>query len=741
MLPGMGTQHRISAITAALLTIGLTAACTGDDDGGGRGKNGTQVQVEMTEVKGNEALRPEKPVINGFETLVMGKRETVIANIAHADGKPTQLQAIDPSTRKRVALEVTEPTSWTTASNDHTAVVAGNTSTDGMPTPFVRVSSDLKTWKTVEISAPGQGWLIQTVGLDGDTPLLFMSTPDDTTMVMRLEGTSPEAHEIPAAKGEALGTMDMVEHGSRLLLLADEGAVGGESVSRVFSSTDGGTTWTRGGDFPGDKGTYSVSGMVSTGRSLVASGWADAKEATTGMVWTSTDGTDWTAKRTPSVAWEDYVEPQSTDFWLTAPMVIDGRVVFDQTCDDCTSTTRFETSGSGGIKQAGAQKLINATGPYVSQLLGENAGVRMEQGSLRMYEGSNSHDLVAGQERASVDGVHLVGDTTLVAVDQYKFTRAADDGWSTRSHTTPFVLDPGLTQEAWRPTSLSSWSGLHTETSPDGKTTVAVGTLESDGGFSADSRAVTDGQVRLPKGLDREKYESVGGVTYAADDFLMDLIIRKEDSWSVSNARVYSSPDGVTWTPDKGTWTQNAKGNSSISHVCELGDGTALAVGSSQAGPNDRSEATTWTRTKGTWAIHLPEVDETASVSGCATVDDVTIVSGYQNGQSTEWTTTDGKTFTKSQQLPRGHHRSNAQEHDGGLVASGWLETAEHHGPVLWTSLDGTSWNWSSVEGGDGASGISLLPAGDELYVIVSKTSGDRMWTLDGLTSSQTSGD
>lgn len=741
----MGTPRHLTAAVAALLTLGLVG-CTDDspdkDATGTSTKDGSRTTVEMTEVKGTEALRPKTTVVGGWATVVSGTKGAVLAELTGSDGKPTQLYVVDPRTRSRTALDVTAPVAWEEAANDKTAVIAGDVSEDHKRTPFVRASSDLKTWQDVPISYPGKGWSFSEVGLDGDVPLVIAAKPDGSKVLMRRDGDGWSTHDIPAARGQEISPIGLVEHRGELVLLATEGKRGGESITRVLTSADGGRTWTRGAMMAGARGSYGVAGIVSTGTHLVATGWADRKApmGTQGMLWTSTDGATW--KRRPvSTFGYNGADMFAPDYHTSAPTVIGGRATFDVTCDSCTEITRMEWSGSGRAKSVGEQLDLDQAEPDSGQLPGKAAGVLYEGGSLVYFAGRRTRTLVKGEADAAVSSIEAVGDSAYVAHSHGQFTREAN-GWNVRPHIQPFVLKGRLTQQEWRPKALSSWTDVATASDSRGKTTVAVGT-SYDRDFQADARALTDGSWHSPKGLGRHDFESTTDVTHVAGRFLMSLQVAADSGLSTTRtARVYSSTDGVAWREEDGRWSRSAKSGTAIDDVCQLPDGSAFTVGASQADPNARSEATTWTRSKGGWKLAIPEIKgEGANFDSCATTDGTTVVSGSVNGDDIEWTTTDGKAFRARKPLPRGVSRGTPHEVEGGLVASGYLNTKEHMGPVVWFSKNGKAWQWAPVDVDDISSTVSVLPAGNDVYAIVAQASGDRIWTIDEIATTKVTGD
>lgn len=732
---------------AALLTLGLVGCTDDSPDKDGTttsAKDGTRTTVEMTEVKGTQALRPKTTVVGSWATVVSGKRSAVVAELTGSDGKPTQVYAVNPQTRSRTALDITAPIDWEETANDKAAVVAGDLSKDHKRTPFVRVSSDLKAWKDVPISYPGKGWSFSEVGLDGAVPLVIAEKPDGSEVLMRRDGKDWSVHDIPAARGQEVSPIGLVEHRGELVLLADESKRGGESITRTLTSADGGKSWERGPQLPGTKGTYGIAGVVSTGTHLVATGWADrqAPIGTSGMVWSSSDGASWRRQRTTPISWADNVQV-TENFHLSAPSLVGGRAVFDQTCDSCTWTTRHETSGTGTAKVTDNQTKIEAAAPDTEQLPGRGAGIREENGTLRIFDGGRVRDLIKGEIPGKVQPVEKVGDTVLVPVGRFTFT--ADGGnnvWHTTTKTTPFVIDKTLKQQQWRPRALGQWSNLTTASDTRGRTTVAAGTRYTED-FTAATMAETNGRWTSGSGLGRFRFESATGVEWAGGAFRLQVAIEDEDTGTRNRkARIYSSTDGASWRPDRGDWVRHENAASAVESVCELPDGTPFAVGSSQSEPNAESEATTWTHRDGRWNSDVPRLGgEGASVHSCATTDDVTVVSGSVDGDGTEWTTKDGKTFTAGDHLPRGRYRGVPVEVDGGLVAPGWLDTAEHAGPVVWFTRNGKAWQWAALDMADASSSVQVRAAGDDVYAVVSQASGDRIWTIDEIATRKVTGD
>lgn len=730
---------------AALLTLGLVG-CTDDspdkDATGTSTKDGSRTTVEMTEVKGTEALRPKTTVVGGWATVVSGKRSAVVAELTRSDGKPTQIYAIDPQDHTRRALDVTAPVDWAKAANATSAVVAGDVSGTHERTPFVRMSTDLKTWREVPISYPAKGWSFSHVGLDGDVPLVIAEKPDGSKVLMRRDGDDWSTHDIPAARGQELSPAGLVEHRGELVLLVAEGKRGDESITRTLTSSDGGRTWERGPKMAGAKGSHGVAGIVSTGTHLVATGWADRKApmGTQGMLWTTTDGATW-QRRPVSTFGYNGADMFAPDYHTTAPTVLDGRATFDVTCSSCTEITRMEWSGNGRAKSVGEQLDLDQAEPSSGQLPGKAAGVLYEGGSLVHFVGRRTKALVKGEPDAGVSSIEAVGDSAYVAHSHGQFTREGG-GWNIRPRIQPFVLKGHLTQQEFRPRVLSSWTRITTVSDSRGTTTVAAGT-SYDRDFRADARTLTDDSWRSPKGLGRHGFESTTDLTHVGGRCLMSLQVAPDAHLSTTRtARIYSSTDGVAWREEDGRWSRGAKAGTALDDVCQLPDGSAFAVGSSQADPNARSEATTWTRSKGRWDLAVPEIQgQGASFDSCATTDGTTVVSGSVNGDDIEWTTTDGKKFTARNPLPRGVSRGTPHEVEGGLVASGYLDTTEHTGPVLWFSKDGKAWQWAPVDVDDISSTVSVLPAGDDVYAVVSQSSGDRIWTIDEIATTKVTGD
>lgn len=745
----MGTPRHRTAALAALLTIGLLGGCTDDspdkDSTGSSTKDGSQTTVEMTEVKGTQALRPRTRVVGDWEAVVSGKRSTVVAGITGSDGKPTQLFAVDPTSRQQRPLDVSAPIGWDESSNAKTAVVAGDVSQDNAREPFVRLSSDLKTWEDVPISYPAKGWAFSDVGLDGDVPLVIAEKPDGSTALMRRDGADWTTHDLPAAKGQEISPIDLVEHKGQLVLLVREAKRGDQPVTRVLSSDDGGKTWERGTRMAGAKGSYGIAGLVSTGKTLVATGWADRTSplGTSGMVWTSQDGKLWKRQRTTPISWrEEDAFNVTEDFYLSAPEAIDARAAFDQTCGSCTWTTRFVHPGTGAAQVQDNQVSIRAVGPASQALPGDpGAGVRKVEGSLITYDGKSSRPLVEAETPRGVSGIEEVGATRQVAVGQFGFTGDPDGGWSTTTQLTPFVLDGSLRRQDWKPKVLSTWSGVETATNGTGMT-VAAGTLGGDG-FRADAGSLVGGSWKKASGLGRAGFEDVQGLTYEGGSFLMSLVVAADGKdGTTRSARIYSSKDGVTWSEDSGTWAPTDQSGSRISKVCTLGDDTPFAVGSSQADANARYAATTWTRSEGAWDLDVPTLKGAgASFDSCATTGDTTVVSGSVDGVDIEWTTKDGKAFTVRAPLPRGVSRGTPHEVTGGLVADGYLDTADHTGPVVWFSKDGKTWQWAPVDVDDATASVLILSAGEDVYAVTSQASGDRIWTIDEIATTKVSGD
>lgn len=739
------TRH-VAAGASGLLALLLVTACTDSSAGGETSPtNGSRTTVTMTEVEGTDALRPRTALIGSWDTVVQGDRGTVVTEITGSDGNPAQLYAVDPTKGDRTALDVSAPLGWGTAVNDSVAVIAGDRSDDGSAAPFVRLSKDLTTWEKVPLAYPEPGWRYAGVGLDGDVPLVVAAKPDGSKVLLRIDGEETTAHALPAADGTEIGVVDIVEHRGELVLVHTEAARGDEPVTAIMTSSDGGRTWSRHGTLQGKRGTYGAAGAISIGDHLVVTGWADRDQmrGSTGVAWTSTDARTWTRKRITPLSLGQQVLIPGPDYHLTAPTLVDGKAVFDQTCDMCTWTTRAVHTGEK-YQLVKNERDIDGVSPTSDQLPGSlTSGVRLEQGSLVAFGPQGSRTIVEGDRGRRLQSIESVGSTAYVSAGQSVFVREGKDAWHTTTEVTPFVLDKNLEQREWDPSPLNQWSGLSSATNPQSGTTVAVGTTYSEkDGFRSASQSLRQGTWTKATGLGRHPYESAGDVTHAGGDFLMDLVVAQNASTAVRTARIYSSADGTKWTQEKGTWSRSDTGGSRIHDVCSLPDGTALAVGTSQADRNSPWEATTWTRGKKGWDLDVPKVEgRGAEFHSCATSGDVTVVSGSVAGDDIEWTTREGTGFTPGEALPRGVSRGGAHEVEGGLVAAGYISTADHLGPVVWHSTDGTTWQWAPIDVTDASASAWIDTVEDEVYVVTSQSSGDRLWRIDEIAETAVTAD
>ncbi len=219
------------------------------------------------------------------------------------------------------------------------------------------------------------------------------------------------------------------------------------------------------------------------------------------------------------------------------------------------------------------------------------------------------------------------------------------------------------------------------------------------------------------------------------------VAVGSEGPLSNSNAAVWTSPDGVTWSRvphDNAVF--GSEGDQSMNSVTVGGPGL-VAVGS--VGSGGDSDAAVWTSTDGiTWS-RVPD-DEAAVLGGRLSqlMLDVTVggpglvvvgsEGSFSNSEAAVWTSPDGVTWSR---VPHddavfGGRFSQAMVSvtvgGPGLVAVGWdgpFSELRLRRAVVWTSPDGITWSRvpddDTVFGGEGDQPMfDVTPAGPGLVAV-----------------------
>ncbi|MGH2445713.1 MAG: hypothetical protein ACRDZV_12825 [Acidimicrobiia bacterium] len=206
-------------------------------------------------------------------------------------------------------------------------------------------------------------------------------------------------------------------------------------------------------------------------------------------------------------------------------------------------------------------------------------------------------------------------------------------------------------------------------------------------------------------------------------------------------AAIWTSDDGMTWTPSEIDSTRGANEYTQVGAVVEI-DGTLVAIGSWGVVPSDQVSWMTWRSTDGgaTWT-ETREVD--TALHAIANGEAGLVAAGWTYGGATPFdsyfaTSADGITWERTAAtLPK------AQVQDLGvigdrIVAVGhvWVEPQLDLDAAAWYSDDGgTSWTVADVpDGGMSTSMGDVVPFGDGLAAIGGEGTVSAWVTSDGET-------
>ena len=643
-------------------------------------------------------------------------------------------------------------------------VVAGARWQEGRARPFLTTSVDGTTWSAQALPASLDRMHMVAVSVDaGRVVALGTDTHDRAVLVRTAPGAPVETTDLPEPPaGSRHRLCTVLLSGTTVIVAGYEGPeFAGDKPPVVHVSTDGGRTVGAAQLVTGDV-RAAVRGVVPVPGGFVATGFsaetlaadADLRPA----AWFSVNGIAWSQEKLPgSLDLPDgdagSEEPLGTGTEVTATVWAEGSLSAAVLVR--RPEGRWMLRGHiGPMRENGVSGLIvradagsgNAGVDRLAVAVDGPQGVVLGHLNLGVW----TPDLTPTLSENLFSVAHtLPGEVPRIRLERWR-TRQEGGYWSRGTEDAIAAWDPtaGLRPDTFDPPEAAGRGGLQTADDPDSDAQ-QVGTSAMDTAASGMTvrgwfRAAP-GQPWQPwQGFGADGYEKVSavhkvaGAWYAAGQRAVTA-----DYAEPRQAMLWSSTDGITWTRADGDFAAEAL-TSSIATVCEATDGSPVAVGW-RDDPAGGQRPTVWTRgADGRWLAAYPAVPDRASgwADGCTEQDGMTVLTGTIGQTPARWTQdpggtwgalpaqgADGKPYDENAAAES--RRDGAVDVPGGKAATGFLDTAEHFGPVLWLSADGESWAWVPLPTATTDVRQVILPVDGGLVVAASTDVGISAWRLD----------
>lgn len=295
--------------------------------------------------------------------------------------------------------------------------------------------------------------------------------------------------------------------------------------------------------------------------------------------------------------------------------------------------------------------------PQGAIAVGESSG----SASVWRSDGSSWTGEDLGADRGAVWDVVSAGET-LLAVGSSR----QDEAFWRRAPGGP-----------WKPAACSGCGGQRQQ--------VAFAAIALGGG-----RFVAVGRDRRPDGYDAAVWRSSDrGATWervaddpalggAGDQVMKDVVLSNRGLLAVGrddkSAAVWTSPDGVAWSRERGSESAFAAPPASLEMNSVTTRGTTIvAVGYEHAGPNEPYAAAVWVSdNEGEWRRRGDFAPRRQQMLDVAAAPPGFVAVGYDEGAAAVWTSTDGETWTRAFASDRqGEMESVASAGEGTLLGGG----------------------------------------------------------------------
>lgn len=628
--------------------------------------------------------------------------------------------------------------------NDGTAVLVGSAWTGTALTPFLWTSAS-SGWTSMDLGADAPTGGLHAVAVEGGRAWALSNGPLDRHDLLTVDlatGTWSSTPLPDPGDGRRRTLLDLRVRDGRVVVVAHEGPAGAAGSPVSYVSADGGTTVDGFHSIGDGRFGTRVSGLVETPQGFVATGaTGESHSEAEPVLWRSVDGATWVEE--PLTVQEVVFPNGAPDVSVAHPVSEDDGTL------SVTLTARDGGSWARGTRLDGEwwsgmnQESFAADGVLIRDEIQEYSFIGWGDTNL----GSWGYGLYADySERVAVPGSRIhwleLPDPSAAGgllAQQSVWETEGDTSWSDTVATDLVREGDGFVLQSWRPAEADGWGGL--ELASAGPTKVAVGY----------SRAGLRWHVEVAVSDDSgETWAAADGIE-SDTDLLTYLVTQVDGTFYLAATEgrrqmgndemfpvVWTSQDGRSWSRLAETLAIDKKFGA-VRDVCALPSGGVVLVGYTNDA-QDRRIAATWVEQDGEWIGHAHGDLGDGAFTSCATREDAVVVSGDASGFNRTWHTTDGVSVTEVGALAEGVSRGEplpigSERRPAGWVAPGFLDTAEHVGPVLWFSTDAESWEWLPLPGPTLTGRVSIAKDGQDLVVISEGRVSPRAWVVPDVAS------
>lgn len=729
-----------TAVVIAAAALLLTGCVGGSPD------DAAPPAVTIDEVAVPDSMMPSGPAVTVDSTMVPaadGLPALVGGGLAQpgTGAVPTVWASPDGSTwtPTTVDTDFTGSFSGDIAGSSKLAALAGVAWDAGASRTVLWTSKDRQSWTPVELPEDfATTYLATDAAVSGSTVIVIATSTEGESRGIRVEGKDATVFDLPAAAdGEELGAGTVVARDKQLVLIAAPGPEGEPADTVAYSSDDLGDSWGKPATIT-DKLGY-VSGVAVAEDGFVATGAAPRGSdggVTGAAAWFSSDGKAWAAENVPAPADDGPLFYfGSADAWFGAPVASAGVTVAFLANDNAALSGVYQRSSGGGWTMLGQTSVNpgNGIGGFGASLDGSTViGVLGEASAWRpgIFAGGWSDIGVFADrdEIASAYTVQSVGDRVLATLTTPTFTVDGDLGWR---NSTVYGLGElsgdSLTPVDWDPARAGELTNVRLAS--DGDAELVVGSSFPAGASvilaEAYFRPSPDAEWTQATGFEGEGATFFYTAAKIGDQWV--AVGQNRASSAVGepeHGTIWTSADGVTWSKPAGDFGSGAL-ESSVADVCELPDGTGVAVGWVEESAGQFRTAV-WMPEGDAWKrVDIGEIGtKSGSAGDCATGEDGVIIAASISGRDTLQLSTDGTTWTETFRADRGITLGEPVAVDGGFAASGSLVDSGFAGPVVWLSEGGKDWSPVSVSSYRQGSTIAVAAYGKDLVVVMGGQTG-----------------
>lgn len=687
-----------------------------------------------------------------------------------------------PDGRRRLQVSMWDGTAWQPTDvgpgvpgDPETAALAGSANLAGIGGrsweagavwPYLLVSTDRRTWSPVVLPTALAAASVRLLAVEGSRLVALAEGPDHAAVIV-VDGADgdPTVRELPApAPGIDRSFSGLAVNGDTIVLSGRQGPDGGGPPT-AFRSSDAGHTWAEPVPISTQiRGT--AWGVTHVPSGFVVTGDAPAPDDPGGLrrmaAWSSPDGAGWQAETVPEpdgFRWADHVAA------LTGPVAAGDHVVAVAGSSSSRSARLFQRQPTGewlataetdevadGVGRIGvAVPVVQPAGPAAPGAL--FVAIDGAHGAVvgRLASGVWTTDITPAVYRDPPAFSTLVTGR-LAVVRQREFLPFGDGGFRTVWRPSLVGPVPGTPDELsllpWDPPPAAGADDV--AIGVDGPAEIVLttrltddeGTVPITGWFRAGP-----GQPWQPTtGFGAEAVERPDGIERLNGRWLMRGT-RADRTGRDEQAMLWTSPDGIAWSRADGDFADGDR-SSVITDVCLDPAGQAVGVGWI-ALTQTRSTATVWTEQDGRWRrATLPTgATDSSWFDSCATAGGRLEITGQVQDRDGRWTLDAGGSVQPLDApvvdasgppisgATEPVHLNRVDAVPGGYVTTGRMNTADHTGPVLWLSADGTRWSWLPVPVTDPDASVMAGMDGADLTVLSSSTSISQAWRIADIAS------